>query len=231
MRARRAVASLFRLSALGPPCPPPRPPLSSRIIAPALLPRGRRPAHVCERRRRSRQADTRAHTHTPTPAVASVPGALAFPRVRGEKGGRGPGRGLARSAAADALASVLRLRSAAGADSPAPDVLASVLRLRGAGPKGKKGAGPKGKKVSKPSVSLNFATSLAAGKPEASGQEKDKEAETGEESRDKGALDMSEIKASLSRLDDGLPVVTGVLATHEGSRDIKIESFTLEVCC
>ena len=89
--------------------------------------------------------------------------------------------------------------------------------------------------MSKPSVNLNFATSLAAeGKREADGEEQDGKAGTGEDGEAKEAkeaLDMSEIKASLVRLEDSLPVVTGVLATHEGSRDIKIDQFTLEVCC
>ena len=162
--------------------------------------------------------------------MTAVSGVSAFSRVRVEGGGGGPGRGLALIKAANALASVLRLRSGAGADSPAPDILASVLRLRGAGAKGKKS-----KKVSKPSVNLNFATSLAAeGKREAGGDEKDGKAgtEEGDEAKEaKEALDMSEIKASLVRLEGSLPVVTGVLATHEGSRDIKIDQFTLEVCC
>ena len=117
--------------------------------------------------------------------------------------------------------------------------LSSVLRLRGAGPKGKK----KPSKQSKPSINLNFAASLSkedkcketkdkgcddkdVGGDE--GEVKDSEAER-EEEKDKDALDVSAIKASLAKISDSLPVVTGVLATHEGSRDIKIESFTLEV--
>lgn len=117
--------------------------------------------------------------------------------------------------------------------------LSSVLRLRGAGPKGKK----KPSKQSKPSINLNFAASLSkedkcketkdkgcddkdVGGDE--GEVKDSEAER-EEEKDKDALDASAIKASLAKISDSLPVVTGVLATHEGSRDIKIESFTLEV--
>ena len=111
------------------------------------------------------------------------------------------------------------------------DLFTPVLRLRGAGPKGNK----KPKKQSKPSVSFNFATSLANGddKKEKEGEESTEAAgaddsdEAAEER--KNSLDMKEVKDSLSRLDDNLPVVTGVLATHEGSRDIKIDQFTLEV--
>jgi ATP-binding cassette subfamily F protein 2 len=103
-----------------------------------------------------------------------------------------------------------------------------LLRLRGAGPK------KKPKKQSKPSVNLNFAAALenedkqekATRKGVAAGDDGSTDP-AGAKSTD--ALDMSEIKSALTKLDDNLPVVTGVLATHEGSRDIKIEQFTLEV--
>jgi len=111
------------------------------------------------------------------------------------------------------------------------DLFTPVLRLRGAGPKGNK----KPKKKSKPSFTYNFATSLVNGddKMEKVGEDTTEavvaDDSDGAAEESKNALDMKEVKDSLSRLDDNLPVVTGVLATHEGSRDIKIDQFTLEV--
>lgn len=105
-----------------------------------------------------------------------------------------------------------------------------TLRLRGAGPKGHK----KTKKQSKPSVTLNFAAALKHEEKEEKANRNnvatpDDRGSDSAVNKDKDALDMSEIKSALTKLDDNLPVVTGVLATHEGSRDIKIEQFTLEV--
>lgn len=156
-------------------------------------------------------------------AVASVPSSAAFSHHVGAGRMEGTRSLLRQSAESDAP-----LGRGWGSHAHGAELLTSVLRLRGAGPKGNK----KPKKISKPSISLNFAASLSKGdekkekvvKEEADGAD---DSEGAKEKKD--ALDLKEVKEALSRLDDNLPVVTGVLATHEGSRDIKIDQFTLEV--
>ena len=111
-------------------------------------------------------------------------------------------------------------------DTRSADVLRPLLRLRGAGPKGSK------RTKKQPKASLNFAADIASAdkeKHESKGGSKAQEDHATADSEEKGSIDVADLKASLTALDDNLPVVTGVLATHESSRDIKIDQFSLEV--
>jgi ATP-binding cassette subfamily F protein 2 len=82
----------------------------------------------------------------------------------------------------------------------------TTLRLRGAGPKGKNARGGKGpgKGGAKPSAKVS--------------------------AKGKGSGDMKGLADALPKVDEAsIPVVTGCLESHPGSRDVKIGQFSLEI--
>jgi ATP-binding cassette subfamily F protein 2 len=82
----------------------------------------------------------------------------------------------------------------------------TTLRLRGAGPKGKNARGGKG-------------PGKGGAKPSAKAPAKGK-----------GSGDMKELADALPKVDEAsIPVVTGCLESHPGSRDVKIGQFSLEI--
>jgi hypothetical protein len=98
---------------------------------------------------------------------------------------------------------------------------AQGLRLRGGKPINGKKPKPKG----------GAAKALAKSQTKAKdvGGKSDGGKKVGTGGAGAGALDLSDLKSSVAELDEGLPTVTGNLMTHEGSQDIKIGSFSLEV--